>query len=58
MYKHGAKAPSILKHTINGLMGLIIKKPMTFITAEDDIYDNRTVNTTSEEVEETEEVLK
>lgn len=39
IYKHGAKAPAILKHTINGLLGLIIKKPMEFIDEESDIYD-------------------
>lgn len=39
MYKHGAKVPAILKHTINGLLGLIVKKPMQFIDSEDDVYD-------------------
>jgi len=39
LYKHGAKSPAILKHTINGLMGLIIKKPMVFVTDVDDFYD-------------------
>lgn len=38
IYKHGAKVPSIVKHTVNGLMGLIIKKPMKFIDEESDIY--------------------
>ena len=39
IYKHGAKTPAILKHTINGLLGLIVKKPMEFIDEESDIYD-------------------
>lgn len=44
IYKHGAKVPSILKHTINGLLGLIVKKPMEFITEESDIYDLGTLD--------------
>lgn len=39
IYKHGAKTPAILKHTINGLLGLIVKKPMEFIDEESDVYD-------------------
>jgi len=39
MYKHGAKVPAILKHTVNGLLGLIVKKPLEFIDDEDDVYD-------------------
>ncbi len=39
IYKHGAKVPSIMKHTVNGLLGLIVKKPMEFITEESDIYE-------------------
>ena len=39
MYKHGAKVPAILKHTVNGLLGLIVKKPLEFINDEDDVYD-------------------
>jgi len=39
IYKHGAKTPAILKHTVNGLLGLIVKKPMTFLDSEDDVYD-------------------
>jgi len=39
IYKHGAKTPAILKHTVNGLLGLIVKKPMQFMDDEEDIYD-------------------
>lgn len=39
MYKHGAKVPSILKHTVNGLLGLIVKKPLEFINDEEDVYN-------------------
>lgn len=46
IYKHGAKTPAILKHTVNGLLGLITKKPMEFIDEESDVY-----NLTASEVE-------
>lgn len=37
IYKHGAKTPAILKHTVNGLLGLIAKKPMEFFNSDQEI---------------------
>jgi len=52
MYKHGAKVPSILKHTVNGLLGLIVKKPLEFINDEDDVYDLGTLGEGKQDISE------
>ena len=51
IYKHGAKAPAILKHTVNGLLGLIVKKPMQFITEDEEVYDLGTTEEKESDIE-------
>lgn len=50
LYKSGAKVPSILSHTISGLLGLIIKKPMRFLS-EEDTSDNYVLGSKTQDIE-------
>ena len=49
LYKSGAKVPSILSRTISGLLGLIIKKPMRFLS-EDDTSDNYVLGSKTKDI--------